>query len=101
MCWRKRVEECLQAKKMHEEMGRGKMGMPGLEDSHLEKARSPQERRGEEFHCGKAQELIKPGGQSKRRRWVLGSRLILQHTASMGLLKAACNAFLSPNLYGS
>ena len=54
MCWRKRVEEYLQAKNMHEEMGRGKTGLPGLEDSHLEKARGPQDRQGEEFNCGKA-----------------------------------------------
>ena len=50
---------------MHEEMDRGKTGMPGLEDSHLEKARGPQDRQGEEFNCGKAQELMKHGGQSR------------------------------------
>ena len=55
---------------MHEEMDRGKTGMPGLEDSHLEKARGPQDRQGEEFNCGKAQELMKHGGQRSEERRV-------------------------------
>lgn len=81
----RRVEKCLQAKKKHEEVGRGEMGMPGLEDSHLEKARGLQDRQGEEFNCGKAYELIKHRGQSKGRRWALGRRFILQHSGSTGL----------------
>ena len=56
---------------MHEEMGRGKTGMPGLEDSHLEKARGPQDRRGEEFNCvmlGRIGSRMRRGCQ--RMRWL-------------------------------
>ena len=81
MCWRKRVEECLQAKKMHEEMGRGKTGMPGLEDSHLEKARGPQDRRGEEFTVGRHRSSLSLEGKAKEGAgcWEVGSSSSTAH----------------------